>query len=40
MHCRERRSALPAIIFHVDIPFATLTSPDDFGAASYISPPP
>jgi len=26
--------------FHSAAPFASLTSTDDFGAASYISPPP
>jgi hypothetical protein len=38
-HARERGSLAP-IVFHSAIPFASLISTDDFGAASYISPPP
>jgi hypothetical protein len=31
---------LAPIAFHSAVPFASLISTDDFGAASYISPPP
>jgi hypothetical protein len=37
---RARGSFLAPIAFHSAAPFASLISSDDFGAASYISPPP
>jgi hypothetical protein len=38
--CPVRGSFLAPIAFHSAAPFASLTSTDDLGAASYISPPP
>ncbi|HVY98236.1 MAG TPA: hypothetical protein VHA35_01960 [Dongiaceae bacterium] len=40
VHRRERGSSLAPTVFHSAVPFASLISTDDFGAASYISPPP
>jgi hypothetical protein len=37
---RKRVIVLAPIAFHSVTPSATLTSTDDLGAASYISPPP
>jgi len=35
-----RSACLAPTVFHSAVPFVSLTSTDDFGAASYISPPP